>query len=155
MPAWALAPPDLATAQQMVANSKLRRFDFETDRLIDPDGDGWPSYMPPYADESAPYVYFRSPYQNTAMMTYPSYTPPMGYGFGVARPYLAGPPLGGFVDAKKFQIICAGLDGHYGVDTAMMGVPNKQYPIGANYTQYDEDNITSFSEGGTLGDKRP
>ncbi|MEQ8788916.1 MAG: type II secretion system protein [Pirellulaceae bacterium] len=154
-------PPSAAPDYEPVAaklalqNSSLRRFEFKPDRLIDPDGDGWPSYCPEYTDLS-PYVYFHHDTYDldfSATVNLAAYGHPAGN--GVARPYGA---TGGaqFLEPRKFQIISTGLDGYYSNAAETVGTDVfKTYPDGTNYTLEDEDNLTSFSEGKTLGDQRP
>ena len=52
-----------------------------------------------------------------------------------------------FIEPKKFQIICAGLDHEFGT--------GGQYPDGVGYAKEDRDNLTNFSEGRTLEDAMP
>jgi prepilin-type N-terminal cleavage/methylation domain-containing protein len=55
-----------------------------------------------------------------------------------------------------FQVICAGQDGDFGLlptDIAKAGP--KVFPDGLYYNPADKDNITSFSNGRTLGDSIP
>jgi prepilin-type N-terminal cleavage/methylation domain-containing protein len=66
---------------------------------------------------------------------------------------------------KSFQIISAGLDGDFGgdvkyeVSTVYRTDPARLYyrsfPGGLGYADGDNDNITNFSKGGTLGDEKP
>jgi prepilin-type N-terminal cleavage/methylation domain-containing protein len=156
-------PPETydTAAQKLVANNSTNaQFEFKVNQIVDSDRDGWPEYVAPYGDLQAPYVYFRSPYYNAATMTIPTFTPSNNYGKGVAAPYYSSqlsapmmPPV--FVQPKKFQIVSAGLDGDYGEYATPPPMTQKYYPDGLGYSLADEDNITSFSEGGALGSKRP
>ena len=156
-------------------------FEFDEPRLtnnpnnasfVDLDQDGWPEYVPNVTASTGatpPYVYFDSdsyaaanlgyirPYPTTAVSatTYPAKNPGIKISdWGVALPYVSKlPPNGTFVNPKKFQIISAGLDSVYGepgVETTRLAV----FPIGTNYTEGDQDNLTNFSEG-TLKDAIP
>lgn len=129
-------------------------FDFKTDRLVNynNDVDIYPQYVPKYGDQKIPYVYFDSRTYGIV-----SFTPPTGTQ-GVARPYLADAGTDQALDIfvweepTKFQIVAAGLDGHYGdlppgATGTPPGKPYKQYPSGVYYTKQDRDNVTSFAEG--------
>jgi hypothetical protein len=59
-----------------------------------------------------------------------------------------------FVEPEKHQIICAGLDGFYGVGAADLSGVAGIYPEGP-YAKNDRDNITSFCSGSTLEDSTP
>ena len=72
---------------------------------------------------------------------------------GVARPYRT--TVGNtqpYANAGKFQIISAGLDGHYGDDVNRQN--EKIYPDGTNYSEGDKDNLVSFTDK-TLEDAKP
>lgn len=147
-------PPGLnAATKQAIAAKSTEAFAFDLDRVVDVDNDGWPEYIPPYAEYQAPYVYFRSNYQPTAM-TYTNYSPVNNSASGVAYPYYDS-NIGGFVQPAKFQIISAGLDGDYGTYPNPPPMTKKFFPAGTGYQLGDEDNITSFSNGATLGGSRP
>ena len=135
----------------------LPLFEFAETRLADRDNDGWPEYYPPgfAPGQEPPYVYFaawpafyndpHSQHRYHLAARYPrgSGTPPGG----VARPYAQGTPSNWrWVEPRGFQIICAGLDRHFGT-----GSGPKLFPSGANYSPEDWDNLTSFYEG-TLED---
>jgi hypothetical protein len=141
---------------------------FDQGRLTwEDDGDPFPVYLPPRRKE--PYVYFDArtyggpnpPPLPPVRCCYPTGTnSPVGY----AKPYLSNRPDAsspyGFewVNEDTYQIIAAGLDGHYGSGAFLSNpllVP--QYPGGQNYMSPapgDDDNITNFSEGGTLEDAK-
>lgn len=140
------SPLPVATIQ----TNNLSLFKFKPDRLQDLDGDGWLSYVPAGTDQPAPYVYFN--WRTYAFGNWPH----PGANGGVAMPYYSdtvnpatGKPL--FVEPRKFQIISSGLDGSFGAASTSP----KRFKSGLNYTIFDEDNITSFSQGTTLGDNRP
>lgn len=145
-PFAASAPANLAAAKIAVQDSNLSRFQFKPGQLTDPDGDGWPSYCPLYTDLS-PYAYFHHATYASANARFAH--PTGATNGGVARPYYSSASPVRFIAPQKFQIISTGLDGSYGANA------QKVFPIGTNYVLADEDNITSFSEGATLGDKRP
>ncbi len=133
----------------------------------DGDNDPFPVFLPPKRQE--PYVYFDSrtyggsvaPPANPADNYYPlAPGSPVGY----AKPYLssrANPasPWGfDWVNKSTYQIISAGLDGHYGGDFFMAGgMDYPRFPNGENYltpSPGDDDNITNFSDG-ALEDSKP
>ncbi len=159
------------------SNGPLKKyFEFEVARLRDLDQDGWLEYYPKNSAD-APYVYFNSrtygfqalgasygyPRQNLSMAyPQPAYVPQ----FGRARPYAKQvDPMNlanvlEWVNPNKYQIVCAGLDRYFGDDTPNPGnatmVLAKLFPIGDNYTPVvEDDNITSFTQGRTLGGNRP
>jgi hypothetical protein len=148
-------------------------FSFDRARLtFDDDGDFFAVYPPD--GRKAPYVYFdRRTYgglgaANTAPVN-GFYPPNASSAFGWARPYLGSTPRASspyglqWTNARTFQIISAGLDDHYGGTSTFLSAPAtvRPYPVfptGTNYTSPgvgDDDNITNFSEGRTLGDKKP
>lgn len=128
-------------------------FDFDVSRLKDLDGDGFFSYIPKYVEleSNAPIVYFAAAdYGQTGTVF-----PPPGYMgqpvTGVAIPYLnSASPNNAPCEANRFQLICAGQDGHFGANAV------RSYPAGTNYDVggADDDNITNFSEG-RVGNKLP
>jgi hypothetical protein len=148
--------------QYLQSDLGVRRFEFQPGRLTDYDQDGWPEYCPEFSDLS-PYVYYHHDtydldFTKGAPFDLPAYAHPQGN--GIARPYLATPTSGTtptqYMAPRKYQIISTGLDGFYSNATEVVGTDVfKTYPDGSNYTLEDEDNITSFSEGKSLGDKRP
>lgn len=112
---------------------------------------------------ATPYVYFRPRAGGV-------YFPTSGaYAYYDVRPYYDN-GSGRWVEPERFQIISAGLDGGFGaISTA--GPPAYQdgayYPAGGNFTlRYStdpvgtdrgthEDNITNFTENGTIKDDMP
>jgi prepilin-type N-terminal cleavage/methylation domain-containing protein len=50
------------------------------------------------------------------------------------------------VNAPKFQIIAAGIDGVFGEYGPNTGGPNKFYPKGFGYDEGDKDNLVNFSD---------
>jgi prepilin-type N-terminal cleavage/methylation domain-containing protein len=96
-------------------------FPFDKNRLVDPDNDGFASYVP--ADgKDAPYVYFDS--RTYAAATYPWLACPAGQPTQktgpVLRPYkrrirTETQTNMQYANADTFQIITAGLDGEFGV----------------------------------------
>jgi prepilin-type N-terminal cleavage/methylation domain-containing protein len=164
--------PMLIDADGNVAPNRDRNdgpYDFDKARLrYDDDGDAFPIYPPKGRLE--PYVYFDArTYGGIGPVTesptngfYPLSGPnPQG----VAKPYIASRPDPNspygleWVNEDSFQIISAGLDGHYGsADFLSDRSLYPQYPTGVNYLSPgdgDDDNITNFSEGRTLGDMKP
>lgn len=113
--------------------------DFDKTRLQNRGNNEYPVYVP-QGGLNAPYVYFNAD-------TY------AGAGFrpngarGKAAPYLS--DFGGFVQDDKYQIISAGLDGHFGPGRG----DDRTFPSG-RYKSTERDNITDFSAG-TLESKVP
>ena len=69
----------------------------------------------------------------------------------VVKPYLSASPSKTdfpYVEPEKYQIVCAGQDGKFGAAGGL-------YPDGVGYSEADEDNLTSFSDGKTLEDAIP
>jgi prepilin-type N-terminal cleavage/methylation domain-containing protein len=128
-----------------------------------------PSYQAAYAKETF-YLYLDSRSYDDLVLSYATDATTGAYGEidatlttithdMVTRPYLAdtGTPSNPFMNPTSFQILCAGQDGLWGnVDpTTGNPAPPRSYPGGLNYTQDEMDNITNFTEGGTLEDKLP
>lgn len=155
------------------AGDSVSFFEFDETRLIDRDGDGWPEYASAHSRET-PYVYFDGRVSGGVYEYTTAVYPLSGVdaGFGVTRPYrsntaidsrdngrtvpFASPNTTQWIAADKFQLICPGLDNHFGPDLLGAGGPFKQFPD-ANYqlSDEDEDNLASFSEGKTIGESRP
>jgi prepilin-type N-terminal cleavage/methylation domain-containing protein len=151
-------------------------YEFDQRRLVDVDGDGFPSYRASYAkDTFYLYIDHRS-YDDIAGAAVFTPGPPLASSGAfaeldtstaaaiaaiqhdqVARPY-ANNTGTAFVNPTSFQILCAGQDGDFGNVDALTGtyVPAvKGFPGGMNYTSADRDNITNFSDGRTLEDHIP
>jgi type II secretory pathway pseudopilin PulG len=169
-------------------------FEFNEARLIDLDADGLPEYVPPHG-ERVPYVYFdgRS-YDNLSDANgngfaddassddswafYPP-TPSLMGQYGAVRPYVIGARAGTdgsgnaivlpvYANEKKFQIICAGMDGLYGqpggaeflnlrsrkVYLTEQTQAATQFGDAVQYEKQDLDNLTNFS-GGALENQMP
>lgn len=137
-------------------------FEFDQSRLTDEDDDGWWSYHPVYTE--AEYVYFNSrTYDDgSTSVAEVDFTDPLipGLADGIARPYATVNANGDLAWAEegKFQLICAGLDGHFGNYTDPDEM--KMYPSGVadtslaassiSYSLEDFDNIVNFGEAATL-----
>ena len=139
-------------------------YDFDKTRFQDMDGDGWPEYVPKNVS-GAPVVYYRN-YENAFAFsladqqnpTRPYMFPSPYYSAATSTGQIQGPngrPV--YVDANgkptfaepdKFQLICAGLDG-------LFGIGGGSYPSGVGYSPDDLDNATSFTSGNTLKDDMP
>lgn len=123
-------------------------FEFDKARLLDNDGDGFMEYYPEHSQ--APYVYLRSDHYmkdpNNPGTPHLVAVGPSSSGIPV-RAYAADIVEGEFVAAEKYQIICAGRDNLF-MDIANPSVP--EFPDGLGYSEADDDNLTSFSEGSTL-----
>ena len=163
---------------------KALGFQFDEQRLVDQDQDGWLEYIPigaatlqlspPYITTFPPYVYYDSDLytlQSTANTT-PTYLyyPNTSFAqsgllpsvsassWGYAMPYAAAVPSSTtaqlqWVNPRKFQIICAGLDNAYGLMGASVTQPSftnlpKIFPDGLNFdlSGADLDNCTNFSD---------
>jgi len=146
--------------------------------------DAFPLYM--VDNRQTPYVYFDSRTYQGVYSTTPSLPPyyrllppfnPPEAG-NMAAPYLSdrrrnptaeNPMVFEFANPDTFQIICAGLDNHFGNGNPTSGFL-RQYPSGVNYLSPgyefapghfwpsddgDNDNITNFSKGTRLKDRKP
>lgn len=134
------------------ASTPTPLFPFDEKRLVDVDGDGWLSYIPPKG-KGAPYVYFdsRTYYDTTNSAPLAQY---VLNAVTVLYPYMTSvneadlptdnPATWKFANEKTFQIISAGLDGEYG---AITGTTYKRFPFSDNYELEDLDNIADFSGG--------
>ena len=142
-------------------------YEFDQRRLVNLDGDLFPSYRAAFAKDTF-YLYLDSrSYDELADVANAATNPLSGawaeidYSVNppthqqVARPYAT--DTGTPVNPTSFQILCAGQDGEWGnvdpLTTAYAGL--KGFPGGQNYTPQDRDNITNFSEGRTLEDHIP
>jgi type II secretory pathway pseudopilin PulG len=153
-------------------------FPFDTSRLVDLDGDGWPEYVSKHSP-NAPYVYFDGRllsgtyhYGQVNTRYPPSASHPLAGVVGLARPYRSNVLIDALDNGKtilanaanptqwqepgKFQIICAGLDSHFGEDIPSAAPVSKQFPD-PNYQlqDEDEDNMMNFSAGKTVVDSVP
>lgn len=125
------------------SNVELKQFfEFDLRRLTDADGDGFYSYKPKYAKDSH-YIYFDG---RTADAPTFKYSEVQG-----ARPYYSGTTNVPIYNTK-FQIVCAGLDGEFGVASANKKVPFGPTGSAANLTPEDNDNQTNFSDGKLIKD---
>lgn len=151
---------DVANPFQLGGSRLDAVYRFDDTRLVDQDGDGWWEYVLPTANPaqpSPPYVYFDGEtYTNTAAgwVGYPNVMPPKGpaaliANWGSAVPY-TGPAA--WVNPDSFQLIAAGLDEVYSAQSP--AVPHV-YPAGLGYSPADEDNVTNFIKGATLGSDMP
>lgn len=142
------------------AGNRTPIYDFEPTRLRVTrtlGGQNIYAYIPQEGQDT-PFVYFDvSRLTSTSTTLVPSYagagstTMP---GTGTARPYRAEPSTtttqpNPYANPKSFQIISAGLDGHFG-SGATAGV----FPTGTDYSPEDMDNLTNFATG-TLEDSIP
>ena len=133
-------------------------FEFDLTRLMDKDNDGWPEYYP--ENSEAPYVYIRA---DNYVLSFDQSNLIKVLNGGVennGRLVRAYATSGSTTDdvqwaaPEKYQIICAGQDGEYvpvEKESVAAGII-PTFPTGIGYTEADSDNITSFSEGKTLGD---
>lgn len=152
-------------------------FEFDVRRLVDRDRDGWPEYVPQGTaptGEMPPFVYFGS----QSYQDFPIYPSPLTQSqafaaWGLAVPYTSrfdpnnnyNDPVNQwgqwqmeFVNPKKFQIVAAGVDGQYGINTVQQLNDARNlvriFPSGENYSDFDLDNLTNFTDA-TLEEARP
>jgi prepilin-type N-terminal cleavage/methylation domain-containing protein len=148
----------------LAAGSPEKLFPFKEERFLDgADADFLPSYKAQYAGETC-YIYMDArSYDNLANFTDATTTAASrayaeDISIGYTRPYWSETPAdtSGTVfkamNPTTFQIVCAGLDGEFGLDPATPAV--KYFPRGGNYdlSGADNDNQTNFSEGRRLED---
>ncbi|MBI3463222.1 MAG: prepilin-type N-terminal cleavage/methylation domain-containing protein [Planctomycetes bacterium] len=125
-------------------------YPFDPQRLVDRDNDGWLEYAVDFRADKAEmpgYAYFdfrgytRPGPGNTQIVNFYSPTP----AHEVAVPYASGVSASNtvtWVNAQKFQLIAAGLDGTFGnPDTTVLRV----FPIGTGYGEGDDDNLVNFT----------
>jgi hypothetical protein len=152
----------------LAAGSPEKLFPFHEERFVDAgDADYLPSYKAQYSGETC-YIYMDArSYDNLTE----DYTVPTSAAyaedpsFGYTRPYwsetratvgaVTPPDLRDDYKAMNpttFQIICAGLDGEFGLDPSPASL--KFFPQGGGYdlSGADNDNMTNFSEGRRLED---
>ncbi len=142
--------------------NRTQIFEFEEDRLVDSDFDGFPHYVPPHGPP-VPYVYFDARTYNYPNAFYDPSASMVSRGAGISRAYLSeatAKPLPvasattiDYMNAKQFQLLCAGLDGDYGGGFTTIA-QRKSYPNGSTtnaalniitYSREDNDNISNFS----------
>lgn len=153
-PKFPLAKREQASPEWMSFKGSKPYYDFDQSRLLDNDGDGWPEYYP--ESSPMPYIYIRN--DSYGVKNGETFTPNTlnALNENVQFRAYAAEFSGGikrFAAAEKYQILCAGQDGQFG---AGAGQPTSAvYPEGLLYSEADEDNLTSFSEGKTLQDAIP
>jgi hypothetical protein len=164
-----------ATTPLPLINAPNRQvyYEFDSRRLsvtgntLPSDGDAFPAYIATYAKDTF-YLYIDSRSYDELTS---DFTDPTTAAFGelstvpanlpnithdmVVRPYAT--DSGSAMNPTSFQILCAGQDGDWGNVDPIDGYATavKGFPGGMNYSPGDMDNITNFSEGGTLEDKIP
>jgi prepilin-type N-terminal cleavage/methylation domain-containing protein len=146
-------------------------YEFNEERLVDRDRDGWYEYVPSGnigAGNGPPYVYFNSrSYANLVidnngtldpnkapMVRYPKADSTQEPLWGFATPYRSSEGPKAWVNPKKFQILSASLDGTYGNTVAATQGP-KAFPGGDKYETADLDNLTNFWPESDLEGKKP
>lgn len=128
------------------AGDRKPRFDFDETRADFVVGAGTNDNVKVFAyhprNKLQPYVYLQWKTYGSA-----TYTTAVN---GTARAYYDARDVNGqtLIYPRKFQIICAGQDDHYGGGGA-------RYPDGPYNISEDLDNITNFSGGKTLEDQIP
>jgi prepilin-type N-terminal cleavage/methylation domain-containing protein len=153
-------------------------FPFDPTRLVDLDGDGWQEYVPKHAP-GAPYVYFDGRVVSGAYAySGASYS---NSDVGVIRPFRSNTPIDArdnnrtrpqtaanntqWMKPDTFQILSAGLDNRFGMDNrdASNNLVFKQFPTPNYYIVADpnredtddNDNLSNFGDGRTIGDNIP
>lgn len=153
-------------------------YEFDERRLFDFKSNGFPSYLPRFGKQT-PYVYFDSRNYENPNALYPKKNPPLDptdstdkdtiddivlNGTGFVRPYLStflipgsSPAKNKWENEKKFQIISAGIDAHFGNYTPTNFTENKIFPDVTEFSvgKKDRDNIADFSDGKTFEDRLP
>lgn len=143
------------------SGSRVSFFPFDEKRLTDPDGDGFPCYVPPQGKEM-PYVYFDSRIYTdddpigsttTPVASLSVFKDPTDATVAVLYPYATKvnetAPLT-MANRTTYQLISAGLDGDYGdisAITAGDADTYKVFPFGLHFQIGDMDNIANFSDG--------
>jgi hypothetical protein len=111
-------------------------FKFDRSRLKLVDDPDVRIYLPPGSKTGVPYLYFRGGTK--------------GYdgsqGWEESMPYRSSVDFQ-WVEPGKYQLLCPGNDGKYGA--------GNHYPGGTDYDAANMDDITSFSQGETLGRQIP
>jgi prepilin-type N-terminal cleavage/methylation domain-containing protein len=137
-------------------------YDFDPQRLVDRDGDGWLEYAVDFRADKADmpgYVYFdyRGYTRDTNSDGVPdaisTYSPTAAHGF--AMPYATAVRTTAnnvntikWSNAQKFQLIAAGLDGVFSdqpVTVPTVDTAERIFPTGLNYTEGDDDNLVNFT----------
>ncbi len=135
--------PALPFLQNAASTSRVRPFfPFQLNRLTDTDGDGFSEYLDPLPAQQNPYLYL------------------MGYTPATYKPLYSGSysnsdPTSRLTsiytqsatkawNPNTYQVISPGQDGNYG--SGGLYSPN-----GSSLSEADNDNITNFNTGGTLG----
>lgn len=124
-------------------NREIGYFEFDPDQLVDVDSDGMLDYMDPLADQQLPILFV----SNNNGQGYATSDGSLNF-------YVQGD---GTTPWKKgsFQLISPGGDGEFGFEPIIdssnppLAVP-QPYSSGATVPQFQDDNITNFSDG-TLG----
>lgn len=148
------------------ANRDKPAYEFNTVRLVDVNGNGFPEYRDPYPGQRSPYLYYSSydgaGYRTTgATNEFSNATDSFGE-MTPAHPYLNGPAATAEpFNPRTFQLISPGPDGIYGplgpyVARAQDPLPawtwtNPATMSTVNFTvdqrQSERDNITNFGSG--------
>jgi len=118
-------------------------------------------FIPPEGGES-PYVYFPAPYYYTdasSNVVAKFYANTVSgatvnvYPYQSVRPdpsMTLFPPNQQWINPTTYQLIAAGLDGEFGVDSWAAVNQLKVFPAGLNYSAEDWDNVANFSNGKTF-----
>ena len=150
-------------------------FEFDRTRLVDHDGDGYPSYHPAGDNTQTPYLYFAPNSSNeavaynvttaniVALNTSEGGIQANGIKRKIPIPYRhatlqttdpAGNLVNNYMGATKFQIVSAGFDGKY-VEDNYDAAAAASNPRGYNANpvpKAEKDNLSNFSDQGTFQD---
>jgi prepilin-type N-terminal cleavage/methylation domain-containing protein len=150
-------------------------YDFPPGSLVDRDFDGFPEFSQKYAG-GAPLVYhdartYHRPqavnnelpiarWPNILEETGESNGPNLHFASAYAATFDEANQRFTFINPKSYQLICAGLDGDFGVEgmEILPGVPRVCYPVFTKEEPYrfprlpieEADNITNFTDGKTF-----
>jgi len=150
-------------------------YEFDETRLVGVDGDKVPSYVAKncqdtfyiYIDSRGYDSYHRPAIESSDMATIQRIDTNMTDTYATSedgkgvRPYWSNTEVNANASTARsrykpanpttFQLICAGLDGEFGLDLNN-DIDVKVFPTGDNYSEEDKDNITNFSAGKRLAD---
>ena len=132
------------STKPLTGSNKRPFFEFDQSRLVDQDGDGFEEYYP--IGLKTPFVYLHPAPTEVEFVDneLPAKKQVLNGSIEI-RPYRFEP--GSNKKSVAIQIICAGRDDDFG--------SGGLFPDGIGYSEADEDNLASFSDGLTLQDRIP